>query len=87
MSEFVDELMTALPEGKAQMVAVAILARYGGETVYIPKQGHKARRIQAAVNMLENGMLPRDVVKTLRTRFQVTAKTAQRDVKEAKQMS
>jgi len=59
--EFCIDLLAAMPTPHARMLLAAKLARYAGQTLYLPQQSKAGRRIQAAHRMLKNGMLPADV--------------------------
>lgn len=85
--DFCLDLLDAMPTPQARMLLAARLAKYAGCTVYIPADQKSARRIQAARRMLENGMAPADVAEAIRARFQVSVRTAQRDVTAARQTS
>lgn len=87
MSDFMQALLDAMPTPHARMVAVAVLSRYAGESVYLPVSGKAGRRAQAAANMLANGVAPTDIAHALRERFGISARTAFRDVKLARKMS
>ena len=84
---FIDALLNAMPTAHSRMVCVAVLSRYAGESVYIPAQSKAERRLKAATNMLENKAVEVDVVHILRERFQISARTAWRDLERAKKLS
>lgn len=81
------DLLDAMPTPQARMLLAARLAKYAGCTVYIPADSKGERRIQAALRMLENGMAPAEIAAAIRARFQVSTRTAQRDVRTARKMS
>lgn len=81
---FVDDLLAAMPSPQARMMLAATLSRYAGESVYIPTSSKKERRVQAARNMLGSGMTAIEAAAAIATRFQVTRRTAQRDISAAK---
>jgi len=85
--EFVDTLINALPTPEARLRASAVLMQFEGCSLYLPSSNKAARRIQAAARMLDNGMAPPEVATALRERFRITARTAQRDVVNARKMS
>lgn len=85
--DFCLDLLDAMPTPQARMLLAARLAKYAGCTVYIPADSKAERRIQAARRMLDNGMAPADIAESIRARFQVSVRTAQRDVAAARQMS
>lgn len=84
MTDFVDDLYQALPEGRARLALGAVLAKYAGCSVYLPADKKRDRRIRAAEHMLAGGMAPSDIASALRQRFQVSERTAQRDVSIAR---
>jgi hypothetical protein len=86
-NDFVTDLINAMPVPSARMACVAFLSRWAGSTVYIPSESRKERRQRAAENMLANGMTDPDIARAIFNRFQVSMRTAQRDVKEARKMS
>jgi hypothetical protein len=81
---FVDDLLSAMPTPQARMMAVATLSKYAGESVYIPAASKRARRVQAACNMLASGMSPTDAAAAIAARFQVSRRSAERDISAAK---
>jgi len=84
---FCMDLLDAMPTPQARMLLASRLAKYAGCTVYIPADSKTERRIQAARRMLDNGMAPCAITDAIRTRFQVSMRTAQRDVGAARKMS
>lgn len=85
--DFIQDLIDAMPTPHAQMLLTARLAKYAGCTVYIPAQSKAERRILAACNMLKNNMASADIAEAIRERFQVSLRTAQRDVSTARKMA
>ncbi|MBP5986912.1 MAG: hypothetical protein KA538_06965 [Azonexus sp.] len=86
-NSFVDELHAAMPTPQAQLLLVACLAKYAGQTIYIPTEPKQARRVRAATNMLANGMRPADISAAIVCRFNVSQRTAERDVQNARNFS
>jgi len=86
-SGFVLDLLNSMPTLGARMACTAVLYRWAGYTVYIPAESQADRRRRAAVNMLANGMQTAEIAKTISARFNVTPRTAYRDVKIARKMS
>ena len=85
--EFVSTLIEPMPTPGARMAAVSVLARWAGQTVYIPTESKTLRRQRAAKNMLDNKMESPDVARALCARFGVSDRTAYRDVRNARKMS
>lgn len=85
--QFVDDLMRAMPGPEAKLRLWAALAQYEGCSIYLPMTPQAERRKRAAVNMLANGMRPAEAAAAIRERFQVSTRTAARDVSEARKMS
>jgi hypothetical protein len=85
--EFVNTLMSSLPSPEARLRAGAVLMQFEGCSLYLPTSNKAARRIQAATQMLKNGLSPAEAATALRERFRITARTAQRDVANARKMS
>ena len=81
-SQFVTELLNLFPEPIGKMRLIRFRSKYEGKTVYIPTDSKRSRRIRAAKNMTDNGMLASDVVETLVERFNICDKTARRDLKD-----
>ena len=69
------------------MVCLAVLNKWAGEQIYLPTQSQGPRRAQAASNMLAEGMTDADIAQALRRRFNISARTAWRDVQDARKMS
>ena len=84
---FVADLLRAMPSPGAKMACTTVLYRWGGFTIYIPAQSQADRRRRAAENMLANGMESAAVVQAISERFNVTQRTAYRDVETARKMS
>ena len=84
---FCKELLEAMPTPHARMLLAAQLARYAGQTLYLPQQSKGDRRAQAARQMLNNGMSPADIAAILSQRFNICRRTAARDVSAARKMS
>jgi Mor family transcriptional regulator len=85
---FVDDLLEAMPTPHARIAAAAILGKWAGYTVYVPKPTEASRRERQAENMLRNGMDRGDVVRSLIERFSVSERQAWRDVaKSHRQMT
>jgi hypothetical protein len=86
-SGFVESLLAAMPTNGAKLACLSVLGRWAGATVYLPSDSKSKRRQLAAKHMLDNAMLPGDVVRALRERFGVSDRTAFRDVSIARKMS
>ena len=84
---FVEELVAAMPNPQARLVLIAVLAKYAGQTVYIPLESKRERRVRSARHMLSNNMSAAEVAATIAARFRVSQRTAYRDVKTARNMS
>ncbi len=85
-ADFERALLTAIPDPRSRLAAIAVLARFRGKSVYLPTPGKKERRQQAAANMLRT-MAPAEVADVLRERWNISERTARRDVKEARTKS
>ena len=86
-NSFVDDLVAAMPTPHARLVLVAALAKYSGQSVYIPTESKPDRRVRAAQNMLANGMDSAEAAAAIAARFCVSQRTAQRDVEKARNLS
>lgn len=86
-SGFVLDLLNSMPSTGAKMACTTVLYRWAGNTVYIPAESRADRRRRAAMNMLANGMPTPDVARAISDRFNVTQRTAYRDVEIARKMS
>lgn len=84
---FVQDLLDAMPSPASRLRLLARIARYAGQTIYLPAPSKADRRIQAAANMLQNGMAAGDIAAAIHDRFGVCLRSAQRDVKSARKMS
>lgn len=84
---FVKALLDSMPSTHARMALMSCLARFAGRTIYLPAPSKAARRVNVAANMIANGMSDADTANTIHDRFNVSLRTAQRDVKAARQMS
>lgn len=82
-NSFVSDLLDAMPSQHARMMAVAVLYRWQGQTIYLPTDSKASRRRRAASSMLANGMAKSEIVKALSERFNVTYRTAYRDCQNA----
>lgn len=87
VNSFVDELHAAMPTPQARLLLTACLAKYAGHTIYIPTESKQDRRVRAAANMLNNDMSPADIAAAIVQRFNVSQRTAERDVKTARTLS
>jgi hypothetical protein len=84
-NKFISELTAAMPDPRSRMGAMAVLARWAGMTLYLPVASESERRARAAKNMIESGgMSSADISNVLRQRFNISARTALRDVKAAR---
>lgn len=84
---FIRDLVDNMPTASAKLAVVSVLAKWSGQTIYLPTESKAGRRQRAAENMLANGMTPAAIVDALRQRFGISQRTAQRDVKSARKMS
>ena len=84
---FVEDLHKAMPTPQAKLLLVACLAKYAGQTIYIPTESKQERRVRASQRMIENGMSPADIAAAIVTRYGVSQRTADRDVKTARSLS
>lgn len=80
-------LIDSAPTPQARLAVISVLARFSGSLIYLPTQSKAARRARVAHNALSNGVSPADVATLLRERYNVSARTALRDVKAAKSLS
>jgi hypothetical protein len=83
---FIQDLLERMPTTQAKLSALTVLAKWAGESIYLPMDSKSERRRRAAQNMLANGMSSAATVSALRERFGVSARTASRDVSAARQM-
>jgi len=86
-NSFADELLAAMPNPQARLILVAFLAKYAGQTIYIPTEPKQERRVRVAMNMLVNGMDAAEAAAAIAARFRVSQRTAQRDVATARSLS
>lgn len=84
---FIADLLASMPTPEARLRACACLAKYSGLTIYLPVEPKKDRRVRAAANMLRNQMAESDSAAAIVERYNVSVRTAQRDVAEARKMS
>lgn len=84
---FIDDLIRAVVTPQARLGVLACMAKYAGQSIYIPVESKLDRRIKAAGNMLRNGMEPAEVATALVTRFGISLRTAQRNVTAARKLS
>lgn len=84
---FIRDLVDNMPTPNAKLAVVSVLAKWSGQTVYLPMDSKAKRRQRAAEHMLVNGMAPAAVADALRQRFGISLRTAQRDVSSARHMS
>lgn len=73
---FMRELFAGLNTPVEATRAAVYLDGWAGKHVYLPIENKQARRVQAARNMLANGMTDAAIVQALRERFQVACRTA-----------
>jgi predicted ATPase len=84
--QFCWQLVDAMPTPQARLACLSVLAKWSKSTIYISGEAKAARRIRAAKHMLDT--MPGDAIASeLRERFNVSARTAWRDVKTARQTS
>ena len=83
---FTRDLIDAMPTAQARMVCISVLARYAGALIYLPTESKSKRRARVASHAMNNGVSDADVATMLRERFNVSARTALRDVKAVRQM-
>jgi hypothetical protein len=86
-TSFVEDLHTSMPTPQAKLLLIACLAKYAGQTIYIPTESKQERRVRASQNMLDNGMSTADIATAIVTRYGVSQRTAERDVKTARSLS
>lgn len=84
---FIQDLLERMPTTQAKLSVLTVLAKWSGESIYLPMDSKAERRRRAAQNMIANGMSPAAAAGALRERFGVSARTAHRDVSAARQMS
>lgn len=84
---FIQDLLERMPTTQAKLSALTVLAKWAGESIYLPMDSKAERRRRAAQNMLANGMSSANAANALRERFGISARTASRDVSTARQMS
>lgn len=84
---FVNDLINAMPTAHARIALIATISKYAGQSVYIPCDSKRSRRIAEARNMLNNAMANAEIAHKLMTRYRISKRTAIRDVNSARQMS
>lgn len=84
---FIADLISAMPDGRSELMLIARLNKWAGQTIYLPMQNMRERRIKAAANMLANGMAYDQISTAIADRFGVSSRTAQRDIENARKMS
>jgi Mor family transcriptional regulator len=84
-ARFVQDLVSAMPSPQARMILIAVLARYEGRSIHLPRTPKAERRQQAASNMLGNHMDTAKIVSALVERFGISDRQAHRDIKAARQ--
>lgn len=85
--QFIQDVLEGLGTPAARMAFLSRVAKYSGRAIYIPASSKAARRVQAAVRMLENLMPEREIAVAIHDRFGVTERQARRDIKTARQAS
>jgi len=78
-------LLAAMPDTRARMACLRVLARHAGETLHIPTPSGRALRVRRARALLDAGWTVADAVGSVQARFGVSLRSAQRDVKAAGQ--
>jgi len=78
-------LLAAMPDTRARMACLRVLARYAGETLHVPTPSGPALRVRRARAFLDAGWTVADAVGSVQARFGVSLRSAQRDVKAARQ--
>jgi hypothetical protein len=86
-TSFVEDLLKSMPSPQTKILLVSCLAKYAGQTIYIPTESKQERRVRASQNMLANGMSAADIATAIVSRFCVSQRTAERDVKTARSLS
>lgn len=84
---FISDLLEAMPTPMARMNLASRLAKYAGQTIYLPAESERQKRVKAAFNMLENGMVSNEIIPALIERYRISDRTASRDVNSARKMS
>lgn len=84
---FCRRLIDSMPNPQARTIIVMELAKWAGKTLYLPAAKRGDRRKSIAANMLIEGMSDAEAAIAIHERFGVGLRTAQRDVKTARQMS
>ena len=85
--DFEADLLAAIPDPRSRVNVIATLERWRGMSIYLRSRPEKFRRIQAAANMLANGMDGPEIADALRKRFRISDRTARRDVQRARGQS
>lgn len=84
---FVDSILSRIKSPFDRAQVITLLQQYAGTSVYLPVTSMAERRMSVARNMLNDCLPASEVVEALRVRFQVSKRTAQRDVQKARKMS
>lgn len=85
--QFTRELVDAMPDTRSRLICLSVLAKWAGASLYLPMPPKANRRARVAANMIANGTTCAAVRTIIRERFNVSDRTAWRDVILAGQMS
>lgn len=85
--DFVNDLINAMPNPASRMMLIACLKKYAGQKVYLPVESKSERRLNAAANMLNNGMEVSAIISALVERFGISSRTAERDIQNARNIA
>lgn len=82
--DFEQELLEAISDPRSKLGVIKTLERWRGRAIYLPAHPRNARRRQAALRMIENGMTPRETAEALCARFNISERQARRDIIHAR---
>lgn len=83
---FVKEILDAINSPFDKVKVSSILSMHSGESIYIPVLSSSLRRVDVAEKML-GSYSNAEIVEALRHRFQISKRTAQKDVQKARKSS
>lgn len=82
--DFEQDLLEAIGDPRSKLAVIKTLERWRGRAIYLAARPRNARRRQAALRMIENGMDPWEIAVALCARFGVSERQARRDIAYAR---
>lgn len=83
-ADFERSLLDAISEPRSRLALISVLARFRGQTIYLPTERTGVRRQRQALNMLKQQMPGDEIVHALCIRWNISERTARRDVERAR---